>query len=189
MKVVVEAYTKLLSQMRSGEAKDDSVVRNVEKFTIEELMNDAAHAVFSVIVELDSLVEDGCQRVKEEDKVRGEVPFEGTAVGRGEAKPSRNSGTSFATDVLATDVTIAQSRVYASSFDSIADIKRELQEQNGKEWGLTGRARDRDGIAIGWELVHNATVLCPNYLLGDYPVISGDTVEAVVRLYGEDRYE
>ena len=160
-------------------------------------MNDDAHAVFSVVVELDVLVESG--------EVTGGVAREGdgpaskarSATGAPPppppqpvaSPPAASSRPQLSPLSSRTAIESRQPRVHASRYDSVADIKRELQERYGEDWGLLGRALDRDGVAVGWELVHNATVLCPNYLLGDYAVASGDTVEAVVRLYDEEQDE
>lgn len=142
-------------------------------------MNDDAHAVFSVVVELDVLVESG----EVTGGIAGEADGPSSKARSASAAPSHQQSSPLSSR---TAVESRQPRVHASRYDSVADIKRELQERHGEDWGLLGRALDRDGVAVGWELVHNATVLCPNYLLGDYAVASGDTVEAVVRLYDEE---
>ena len=64
-------------------------------------------------------------------------------------------------------------------------LKRDLQAQFGRAWGLQGRRIDHENVAIGWELVHDATVLCPNYFLEDYGIETGDTVHAVIRDYDD----
>lgn len=40
--------------------------------------------------------------------------------------------------------------------DSISDLKRYIQARYGEEWGLSigGQRVDRDGLYLGWELVH-----------------------------------
>jgi len=38
--------------------------------------------------------------------------------------------------------------------DSISDLKRHIQSNYADTWGLDGQRLDRDGLHLGWELVH-----------------------------------
>ena len=72
-------------------------------------------------------------------------------------------------------------KVRTTAFDSVADFKRDLQNEYGDAWGLSGRRMDHERLAIGWELVHNSVALCPNYLIRDYGVETGDEMHVVIR--------
>ena len=88
-------------------------------------------------------------------------------------------------------------------YDSAADLKRELQERYGAEWGLheapdgtaageyaepVSRGLDRDGLIRGWELLPEtmreqpgeSEVLCTHFLLRDYGLLHGDVVYAII---------
>ena len=65
-----------------------------------------------------------------------------------------------------------------------------IQAVHGAAWGLGGRRQDREGLALGWELVcaeieglGGVAVMGDQFFLGDYGVASGDTLAAVVRRY------
>ncbi len=70
--------------------------------------------------------------------------------------------------------------------DSISDVKRKIQSQFAPGWGLEGRRLDRDGIQLGWELVHvtnqdDAHVLSYHLFLHSYDIQDGSVLHAVVR--------
>ena len=77
-------------------------------------------------------------------------------------------------------------RINASMYDSIADLKRDIQHRYGAEWNLNDRRLDQERVAIGWELVHDGDVLCPNYFLSDYNIRTGDHIHVVIRTYDEE---
>ena len=68
-----------------------------------------------------------------------------------------------------------------TSFDSVADLKRTLQEKHAAAWGLQGRRQSPERLYIGWELVYDSYVLGENFFLGDYGIKSGDHLYAVIR--------
>jgi len=174
MKEIVEAYQILLSNTGvGGAARDSSVGINVEKFTIRELMNDEKHNVITCIVSLDHLVESGGKGLGgvEESK----ETFSATKEDSGK---SGESSTSAVADTVP--------RINASMYDSIADLKRDIQHRYGAEWNLNDRRLDQEQVAIGWELVHDGDVLCPNYFLSDYNITTGDRIHVVIRTYDEE---
>ena len=76
--------------------------------------------------------------------------------------------------------------------DSISDVKRQLQSSHAAAWGLDGRRVDRDGLHLGWELVHrrrgggaapagHVEVLSYHLFLRSYDVRDDDVLHAVVR--------
>ena len=95
--------------------------------------------------------------------------------------------------------------------DSISDLKRYIQARYGEEWGLSigGQRVDRDGLYLGWELVHYnnrnnskgeysnvdddndgyrsgndkdyGKVLSYHLFLSSYNIKEGDHVHAIVR--------
>ena len=71
--------------------------------------------------------------------------------------------------------------------DSVSDLKRQLEAAHGAAWGLEGRRRDRDGLALGWELVHrDGGAMSYHLFLRDYDVQHGEILHAVVRRDGAE---
>jgi aarF domain-containing kinase len=173
MKDIVEAYQVLLSSTGAGAARDSSVAINVEKFTIHELMQDKEHTVVQCIVSLDDMLESGVSSSfdvhDDESNSSRSRRSSSSTTGNGEGKSQETS------------LTDVKPRVNASRYDSVADLKRDLQSRYANEWGLSGRRFDHEQVAIGWELVHDGDVLCPNYFLGDYNIKSGDCIHAIIR--------
>jgi len=73
--------------------------------------------------------------------------------------------------------------VMAHPDDSVSDLKRELQNQFSSEWDLDNRQKDRDGVALGWEVVteNNRSVLSYHLFLHSYAIKDGDILHAVIR--------
>ncbi len=187
---VVDAYQALLAGTGAGAARDSRVGMSVEKFTIQELMHDEEHTVVDLVVSLDELLEDGGgsgggsgnnQQMSDTDDGGGG----GVGVGDDDDDDA-NKNHHHTVDASvdgggATGLARATTFVHASTYDAVADLKRDLHARFADEWGLAGRRLDNERVAIGWELVHASTVLCPNYFLGDYAIKSGDTIHAVIR--------
>eukprot|EP00946_MAST-07B_sp_MAST-7B-sp1_P005122 g5122.t1 len=196
---VVEAYEALMNG-GGGTARDSRISSSVEKFTIRELMDDEQHTVVPLVMVMDVLLESGGSgEHASEDAALGAEPNvkTGEAVLRG-SMASHAKGRAGPRDGPAAngqdadvngkaDGPTGTLRVHASGFDAVADLKRDLQAQFGSAWGLQGRRLDHENVAIGWELVHDATVLCPNYFLEDYGIETGDTVHAVIRDYTDPK--
>jgi hypothetical protein len=78
-------------------------------------------------------------------------------------------------------------QVLCDPFDSVSDLKRLIQSLKFQEWGLHGRAMDRDKLAKGWELVfydalgQQATILSYHLFLHSYPIVHRQLVYAVVQ--------
>lgn len=169
---VVEAYEKLLSSAGAGGARDSRVGSSVEKFTIRELMDDEEHTVIPITLIMDVLLEAGSS-----DKAAASSnDTGGVFVGKQRAGEGHVGGTT-------TDLSDNELQIHASGFDAVADLKRDLQTQFGAAWDLDGRRLDQENVAIGWELVYDGSVLCPNFFLEDYGIGSGDTIHAVIRDY------
>jgi hypothetical protein len=193
---VVHAYEALMSGA-GGAARDSRVGSSVEKFTIRELMDDEKHTVVPLTMVMDVLLEAGdgetagaaggaARAEQEEHEEHEEHEEQGqTVVVRGSMASHANRSRSAGGGADRDDDPAVSVRVHASGFDAVADLKRDLQAQFGRAWGLQGRRIDHENVAIGWELVHDATVLCPNYFLEDYGIETGDTVHAVIRDYDD----
>lgn len=76
--------------------------------------------------------------------------------------------------------------------DSISDVKRQIQTSNAATWGLHDRRVDRDGLYLGWELVHcgnqcgsvasgDGRALSYHLFLHSYDIQENDVLYAVVR--------
>ena len=84
--------------------------------------------------------------------------------------------------------------------DSISDLKRHIQSYYKDAWGLDGQRLDRDGLYLGWELVHcgneptdcasgdndrnnggDVSILSYHLFLHSYGIQEGDILHAVVR--------
>ena len=187
---VVEAYEALMSGGGAA-ARDSRVGSSVEKFTIRELMDDEEHTVVPLTMVMDVLLEAGDGEVAAGRREEGEPVKRGSmashanrGLGKHGGMPAGDGGKNDG-EIDDADDPVAPLRVHASGFDAVADLKRDLQAQFGRAWGLQGRRFDHENVAIGWELVHDATVLCPNYFLEDYGIETGDTVHAVIRDYDD----
>ena len=81
--------------------------------------------------------------------------------------------------------------IHAFPNDSTSDLKQLIEAEAGESWGLTGRARNREGALMGWELVQEeglleggslgTVVLSYHLFLHDYGIEHGDILYAVVR--------
>ena len=79
--------------------------------------------------------------------------------------------------------------VRASAHDSVSDLKRQLQETWGAEWGLGERRLDRDHLATGWEVVcPRGEVMSYHLFLHAYGVRSGEVGHVIIRRYEEGRF-
>jgi hypothetical protein len=81
--------------------------------------------------------------------------------------------------------------------DSVSDLKRQIQDFHGNDWGLMDRRLDREAIRIGWELAclsksipmdefdsnadEDLTVMSNHFFLKDYAVHHGQILYAIVR--------
>jgi curved DNA-binding protein CbpA len=81
--------------------------------------------------------------------------------------------------------------------DSVSDLKRQIQDLYGNDWGLTNRRLDRYAIRIGWELTclgkalpidefdstveEDLTVMGNHFLLKDYGIHHGQTLYVIIR--------
>ena len=70
--------------------------------------------------------------------------------------------------------------VTASRDDSVSDFKRSLQDAYGSTWGIMERKEDRDGVKVGWEVVHRDRVMSYHLFLDDYGMDHGDDVHVVI---------
>ena len=166
---LIDAHDSLLDDDLAGRAGSSQVARDCEVFSLDELRADALHDVFGVTVHL-------------EEHCRADVTADACA----------SDGAVTRALPLATAM---RPVIVTSRDDSVSDVKRALQARFGSEWGLAGRRRDRDGVALGWELVHvrhaadgvrgdedtDGAVLSYHLFLHNYGVEHDDVFHAVVR--------
>ncbi|GMI30600.1 hypothetical protein TeGR_g2135 [Tetraparma gracilis] len=77
--------------------------------------------------------------------------------------------------------------VPASLYDSVSDLKRDLQSLHSSSLDLENRPLDRDGLFEGWEVVHGGRALSYHLFLEDYEVGHGDEMHVVVERGGRSR--
>ena len=87
-------------------------------------------------------------------------------------------------------------KLFVHKDDSISDIKHAIQEQYGRDWGLTTHSSwnhpDRYGLALGWELVlefgdvgdeqnQSLEILGNHWFLDTYSIEHGDWIYAIIQ--------
>ena len=82
--------------------------------------------------------------------------------------------------------------VRCSLYDSVSDLKRALQSFHPPLLALSGRKLDRDGLYVGWDVLHEGRAMGGHLFLEDYGVEHGDVMHVVVdnggaREDGEER--
>lgn len=170
---ITSAYEALTRGSSLYTAKDSRVANKVHgSYSIEELLDDDELDVIQVVVRLDELLdgtdidEDNGEEVTCSEDPRYDNPVSHGELGCGTALEE------FATSSV---------RVNTTSFDSIADLKRSLQERYAAHWGLEGRRQSPERLYIGWELVYDSYVLGENFFLRDYGIKSGDHLYAIIQ--------
>mmetsp|Transcript_39087 Transcript_39087/g.58715 ORF Transcript_39087/g.58715 Transcript_39087/m.58715 type:complete len:188 (+) Transcript_39087:3519-4082(+) len=157
-----------------------------ETFSIPELKMDLVHDVHSLLILYDDdndYGENEQQQIKDEGK-------------KGNDKEQSNTLSSYIIHPINTHPD-----------DAVSDLKRIILSKYSKLWGLDGRDTDRDGIAMGWELViptketldhvslnfdendnekdtkdeEKNEILGNHWFLHSYDVHHGDIIYAVVR--------
>ena len=166
-----------------------------------ESLEDGDHDVFPVRVTVDEILAASAPPDAQTEKGPGQAG-EAASTSAAAASTSNSKGeaegwcsltaSSDVGDVVASS---APEVVHTTSLDSVADLKRDLQGRFGERWSLAGRRRDRERLAVGWELVGDLAprragsaggglcVLGNTFFVGDYGVRSGETLFAVVRRY------
>lgn len=168
MAELVEAYDALMDDDLADRLQDNAVAASCEAFTVEELAAGGLYDVFALRLLLDtSLLSDG-------------VHPDTAASASPRGAPSTPSGACELVGVASADGG-GVAHVVANLDDSILDLKRALQHAHGPGWGLTGRRRDRHGLASGWELVFRGSALSYHLFIHDYGLGHGDLIHAVVR--------
>jgi hypothetical protein len=163
MSALIEAYELLMADDFNSQVYDSRVALDCEIYSIEELCQHRLYNVYALKIALED--EDGTYcagTVSTLDETVGRETEDGLAVYLG--------------DIYDTE---------AHPLDSVSDLKRQLQRMHAVGWELEGRRKDRDGVATGWELVHDDVLLSYHLFLQDYGVREGDTIFAVVRKYSE----
>lgn len=148
--------------------------------TIDDLKHDGIHDIIDVVLFLDQCLPVTCAK---------DISIQSGAIAS--EKIFDNTISSSAAPVETTDAILSlhphdfsSVRYHTTSLDSIADLKRGLQAEFGVRWGLDKRRRDREGLALGWEVVHDSKVMCNNFFLGNYEISSGDRIQVAVRREG-----
>ena len=186
---VTSAYQELTRGKSLLTARDSRVANKVHgAFSVADLFDDAELDVVQVVVSLDELIEltgssapeagsddDDDDDDDDEDDPRYDNPLPTGALLFGAAEEEGAEGA-----LLEAHATHSV-RVNTTSFDSVADLKRTLQEKHAAAWGLQGRRQSPERLYIGWELVYDSYVLGENFFLGDYGIKSGDHLYAVIR--------
>ena len=177
MAAVTDAYHSIVKGEAKETARDSRILNKFNAgATVQELMIDGEHEVIEVRLFLDGLLGEnrGCQLAEADQADSG--CLETVRVAKESSASAFEDHANFAKDLATIEV-----RAYATSLDSVADLKRDMEAAHGGQWGLSERRKDSERISIGWELVHNSEVLCHNFVLRDYGIRSGDRLYAVVR--------
>ena len=178
MSELVEAYERLtnkdedafLDNIRVGSS--NKVALACELYSVEELILDRFHEVYTLRIECENEAEDAVSNEENHNEGAGEEPL------------------SSSLPQAACSITIP---FQAHPGDSIMDLKERLESEFGTDWGLTN--------CLGWELLsvkrnhptsdgnnedpttvaNNNEVLSYHLFLDDYQIDHGDTIYAVVR--------
>ena len=81
--------------------------------------------------------------------------------GDGNGESSVETSSVVASDVFSTVPTV----VHCSLYDSVSDLKRSLQSFHPPLLAIDGRKRDRDGLLIGWDVLHEGRAMGPHLFL------------------------
>ena len=84
-------------------------------------------------------------------------------------------------------------QILTDPHDSVSDLKRTIQAMKYAEWGLQGRALDRDKVARGWDIgvrntdtdaanLDSLTVLSYHLFLHSYNIQHGDIIYAILKI-------
>ena len=77
--------------------------------------------------------------------------------------------------------------ISASLYDSVSDLKRIFQDTYAEEFSISGRKLDRDGLHVGWDVLHEGRAMSYHLFLDDYGVEHGDILHVVIERVGEER--
>ena len=161
---ILSAYQDACDEFDEGGMVGSSKISTeAEIFTVQELAEMRGFDVreFKVILE---------EAIKLPQPVTPSTSSSPTPSSPSSSPPS--SSTSLSTKTIPT-VTI-------SLYDSVSDLKRALQITYADQWGIASRKRDRDGLNVGWEIVHNGRALSYHLFLNDYNVNHGDELHVVI---------
>lgn len=172
MASITEAFHELVQGR--VEASDSRIANSLARGEFEDLLADGKHEVFEIVMCLDALLGEPAAAEKGtavEGETSGDPPLDTHVVDDQPGAVTRTAAEKEASTV-----------VHSTAYDSVADLKRDLQNDYGGAWGLTGRRLDREGLAIGWELcLSDGEMLCHHFLLQDYGVSTGDRVFVIIR--------
>lgn len=187
MASIVSAYSDLMDDEFSGPVLDSRIALSVEAFSIQELAMDGLHDVFELALTLDALIggtDDTATKTPSHDRPAMGTPCQPPDSSICEDTPLEEIQRESSYGVVAREEQLPRFASHATSYDSVADLKRSLESQFGVTWGLSGRRQDREGLSIGWEVViesreeggacgrSGAVVLCPHFFLNDYNLTS-----------------
>lgn len=182
MAELIEAYDALMDDGLAARMQDSAVASSCETYTLEELADGGLHDLYELRLVLESSLLEAPLGSPSPPSATAAV-----AAGRLDAAESPDA-CAIAGDELAVAPRYGAQvgggvalPTFADLDDSVLDLKRMLQQENGQAWGLVGRPRDRQGLAAGWELVFNGSVLSYHLFLRDYGINNGDTLHAVIR--------
>ena len=197
MAEVTGAYHELTRGKSVLTARDSRVASKVHgAFSIQELFDDAELDVVQVVVSLDELLDlpvdaaggssqggwaDDNDDDDDDDDDDEDDPRYDNPIPAGALRGKDGDGNSEEGGGLLEAHATHSVRASTTSFDSVADLKRLLQQRHGAAWGLEGRRMSAERLYVGWELVYDSYVLGENFFLGDYGIKSGDHLYAVIR--------
>lgn len=150
MSELIEAYGILMSNYDSSLASNLSnrVALACEMFTIKELEMDRNYSVYNIRIKYDI----------EKNGINEDITGQNDNIGDsmdGDNDNEENYHTSLSSEVVY--------EIQAHPEDSVADLKRLIQNEFSTDWPLslkeeerTEKKKDRDGIYVGWELVSSA---------------------------------
>lgn len=187
MAELITAYETLMNKHNEHfwtDARDSRVALACEIYTIEELRGmSMMFDVYSFRVSFDAGESlDGRSSTQHESATRNEI-YESNGE-EDDSSNTINSSQLDATPILP---------LHAHPDDSISDLKRHIQSMHASTWGLEDRMVDRDGLYLGWELVHcnnsstqfdDSSVLSYHLFLHSYGIKEGDNLHAIVRRNG-----
>ncbi|VEU38885.1 unnamed protein product [Pseudo-nitzschia multistriata] len=173
MAELVEAYHILLDDDDDFAARfqvghSNKVALACELYSLDELELDRFHDVYALEMDFGSGEgEDKSRDNQDEEQDQNGADEKGENHNFSADKEGSSSSSITTKSLVQTSSCKKRILVHAHPEDSVSDLKRQLEEDHGVEWGLRQprhpnsrsaddsleRRKDRDGLSIGWELL------------------------------------